>query len=145
MIQRVAVITSLQAAGWQDFQAQLQNNPYGFQFQLEVFPAAMQGASVEQDVLNQLQAISERLEQFDVCVIIRGGGSKLDLAWFDNRSIGEHIALLGIPVLTGIGHEIDETVSDLVAARSLKTPTAVASLSWKPICILTVISLRSAV
>ncbi|MCF8236535.1 MAG: exodeoxyribonuclease VII large subunit [Saprospiraceae bacterium] len=127
VIQRVAVITSLQAAGWQDFQAQLQDNPYGFQFRLEVFPAAMQGASVEQDVLNQLDTITQRLEGFDVCVIIRGGGSKLDLAWFDNRSIGEKIARMGIPVLTGIGHEIDETVSDLVAARSLKTPTAVAS------------------
>ncbi len=127
VIQRIAVITSLQAAGWQDFQAQLRDNSYGFGFQLEVFPAAMQGASVEQDVLNQLEAITGRIAEFDVCVIIRGGGSKLDLAWFDNRSIGEKIALLDIPVFTGIGHEIDETVSDLVAARSFKTPTAVAS------------------
>lgn len=127
VIQRVAVITSLQAAGWQDFREHLQNNAYGYTFHLDVFPAAMQGASVEQEVIQQLNTISDRADEFDVCVIIRGGGSKLDLAWFDNQSIGEAIARSGIPVLTGIGHDIDETVSDLVAARTLKTPTAVAS------------------
>ena len=127
VIQRVAVITSLQAAGWQDFREHLQNNAYGYTFQLDIFPAAMQGASVEQEVIKQLNTIRDRADEFDVCVIIRGGGSKLDLAWFDNQSIGEAIARSGIPVLTGIGHDIDETVSDLVAARALKTPTAVAS------------------
>ncbi len=127
VIQRVAVITSLHAAGWQDFREQLVSNIYGFAYHLEVFPASMQGASVEQEVLHQLHAIQERASEFDVCVLIRGGGSKLDLAWFDNKSIGVAIAQLDIPVLTGIGHEIDETVSDLVAYRALKTPTAVAT------------------
>lgn len=127
VIQRVAVITSLHAAGWQDFREQLVSNMYGFDYHLEVFPASMQGGAVEQEVLHQLNAIQERASEFDVCVLIRGGGSKLDLAWFDNKSIGVAIAESDLPVLTGIGHDMDETVSDLVASRALKTPTAVAT------------------
>ncbi|MCB9311290.1 MAG: exodeoxyribonuclease VII large subunit [Lewinellaceae bacterium] len=127
VIQRIAVITSQQAAGWIDFQRQLEENSFGLAFQLEVFQAAMQGGHVEQEVLAQLEAVNQRSDEFDACVLIRGGGSKLDLAWFDNQSIGTAIASLQIPMLTGIGHEIDKTISDLVAARSLKTPTAVAS------------------
>lgn len=124
--QRIAVISSGTAAGYQDFQEQLKNNAYGYAFRTQLFSAAMQGPAVENEVVAALKAIGKQASQFDVVVIIRGGGSKLDLAWFDNAKIGETIAKLSLPVLTGIGHDIDETVTDLVASVALKTPTAVA-------------------
>jgi exodeoxyribonuclease VII large subunit len=124
--QRIAVISSGTAAGYQDFQEQLKNNAYGYAFRTQLFSAAMQGPAVENEVVAALKAIGKQAAQFDVVVIIRGGGSKLDLAWFDNAKIGETIAKLSLPVLTGIGHDIDETVTDLVASVALKTPTAVA-------------------
>ena len=124
--QRIAVISSGTAAGYQDFREQLKNNAYGYVFRTQLFSAAMQGPAVETEVVAALKAIAKEASQFDVVVIIRGGGSKLDLAWFDNAKIGETIAKLSLPVLTGIGHDIDETVTDLVASVALKTPTAVA-------------------
>ncbi|MBP6183355.1 MAG: exodeoxyribonuclease VII large subunit [Saprospiraceae bacterium] len=126
VIQHIAVISSASAAGWQDFKEQLNSNQWGYQFKLTLFPAAMQGDAVEEEIVNQLNTITKQSSRFHLTVIIRGGGSKLDLAWFDNLKIAEQIALHPIPVLTGIGHDIDETVSDLVAWQALKTPTAVA-------------------
>lgn len=126
VLQRIAVITSPQAAGWQDFRQQLDTNPAGYRFHLTLFPAAMQGEAVETEVCRALESIAVRAHEFDVAVLIRGGGSKTDLAWFDNQRIGESMAMMPLPVLTGIGHDVDETIADLVAWHSLKTPTAVA-------------------
>jgi exodeoxyribonuclease VII large subunit len=126
VLQRIAVISSAKAAGYQDFTEQVQNNAYGYQYELHFFPSAMQGASVEKELLQQLTKIERRKNEFDVVVIIRGGGSKLDLQAFDNYYLGKKIAELSLPVLVGIGHDIDDTVLDSVAQQSLKTPTAVA-------------------
>lgn len=126
VLQRIAVISSAKAAGYQDFTEQVQNNAYGYQYKLRFFPSAMQGVSVEKELLQQLKKIERHKNEFDVVVIIRGGGSKLDLQAFDNYELGKKIAELSLPVLVGIGHDIDETVLDTVAHQSLKTPTAVA-------------------
>lgn len=126
VLQRIAVISSAQAAGYQDFVEQLKGNSYNYQYKLQFFPSAMQGASVEKELLSQLKKIEGQKSNFDVIVIIRGGGSKLDLQAFDNYALGKKIAECPLPVLVGIGHDIDETVLDRVAYCSLKTPTAVA-------------------
>jgi len=126
VIQRIAVISSETAAGLQDYLNQMATNAYGYQVNNQVFPAAMQGENVEKEVLRQLKKIALLKENYDAVVIIRGGGSKLDLAAFDNLALGRVIAKYPLPVLVGIGHEIDETILDKVAHLSLKTPTAVA-------------------
>ena len=125
VIQKIAVISSTTAAGFQDFQRQLEENPLGYQFKVDLFPSAMQGLNTEPEVLTQLAHIVKR-GGYDVITIIRGGGAKLDLVAFDSLAISVAIAKLKIPVLIGIGHDIDESVVDMVAYRSLKTPTAVA-------------------
>lgn len=127
VIQRIAIISSETAAGYKDFVTQLESNIYGYQFKLTLFDAAMQGRSTEKDVLAAFNKIEEDIEKYDIVIIIRGGGSKLDLAAFDNYNIGHRIATFAKPVLTGIGHEIDNTVADLTSHTSLKTPTAVAN------------------
>jgi len=126
VLQDIAVISSAKAAGYQDFVEQLKGNAYGYQYNLQFFPSAMQGAAVEKELLRQLKQIERRKSEFDAVVIIRGGGSRLDLQAFDNYELGKKIAELSLPVLIGIGHDIDETVMDRVAHQSLKTPTAVA-------------------
>lgn len=126
VIQRIAVISSDTAAGYRDFIAHLEENKYGYHFAATLFPAAMQGQNTEKEVVAQLQEIKNQKQNYDAVVIIRGGGSKLDLAYFDNYNIGHAIATMPLPVLTGIGHEIDLSVADLMAYQSLKTPTAVA-------------------
>ena len=126
VIQRLAVISSKTAAGLQDYMNQLETNIYGFQFSNQLFFAAMQGEKVEAEVLQQLKKIARLKENYDALIIIRGGGSKLDLAAFDNLELGIAIAQFPLPVIIGIGHEIDETILDRVAHTSLKTPTAVA-------------------
>ncbi len=126
VLQKIAVISSPTAAGYQDFLDQLHANPFGYQFKCDLFPAAMQGIKVEPEVLEQLLNIGRLSKHYDAVVIIRGGGAKLDLSAFDNYTLGKTIAEHPLPVLTGIGHEIDETVIDMLAHRSLKTPTAVA-------------------
>lgn len=126
VLQRVAVISSERAAGYQDFLQHLQQNTYGYQFQVQFFQSAMQGDLVESEMLRQLKAIEHAKENFDVLVIIRGGGARLDLNAFDNYNLCKAVANLKTPVFIGIGHDIDETVLDLVAYTSLKTPTAVA-------------------
>lgn len=124
VIQKVAVISSSTAAGFQDFKNQLNNNSYGYAFNAQLFPAAMQGQKTEREVVAALREIQEL--DFDVVAIIRGGGSKLDLSSFDNYNIAHTISDMKIPVFTGIGHDIDMTVTDLVANQILKTPTAAA-------------------
>jgi len=126
VINRIAVISSHTAAGYQDFCQQLQNNNYGYHFHHELFASAMQGMNTEAEVVASLEQIQERKNEFDVIAIIRGGGSKLDLSAFDNFKISENIAKHALPVVVGIGHDIDQTITDLVAHTSLKTPTAVA-------------------
>ncbi|MEM1124333.1 MAG: exodeoxyribonuclease VII large subunit, partial [Bacteroidota bacterium] len=126
VIQRVAIISSQTAAGLQDYLNQIAINTYGYQIHNQLFPAAMQGENVEKEVLRQLKKIALLKENYDAVVIIRGGGSKLDLVAFDNLVLGQAIAKFPLPVLVGIGHEIDETILDKVAHLSLKTPTAVA-------------------
>ena len=126
VLQRLAVISSETAAGWEDFRSHIDENHYGYNFDIQFYAAAMQGIFVEKEVMRQLKAIEARLTDFDAVVIIRGGGAKLDLAAFDGGELCRTIAYFPLPVLTGIGHEIDTTVADLVAHTALKTPTAVA-------------------
>ena len=127
VIQRVAVISSATAAGYVDFKHQIESNEYGYNIHLELYQAAMQGMNTEREVCQTLEEIEVLKEEYDCVVIIRGGGSKLDLASFDNYNIGYRIATMTLPVLTGIGHEIDSTVADIVSYAALKTPTAVAA------------------
>lgn len=122
----VAVVSSSKAAGYQDFINHLMNNPYGYIFVPELFEAVMQGEATESSVIEALNMISDEAERFDVVVIIRGGGSTTDLSWFDSYEIAFHVTQFPLPVLTGIGHEKDQTVTDIVAWKALKTPTAVA-------------------
>ncbi len=124
--QRIAVISSPSAAGYGDFVKQVQHNQHGFKFYLKLFPAVMQGDRVEQSVIDALDRIFDYEELFDAVVIIRGGGSKSDLSCFDNYLLSSNVAQFPLPIITGIGHDRDETIVDLVAHKSMKTPTAVA-------------------
>lgn len=125
-MQRIAVISSELAAGYRDFMDQLTQNAYGLTFRCTLFPSAMQGEQVETELQRQLQRIARRKADFDAVVVIRGGGARLDLAAFDSYVLAKAIAEFALPVLSGIGHEIDETVLDHVVHSPLKTPTAVA-------------------
>lgn len=126
VIQKIAVLSNDQAAGYQDFVHQLSENSMNYAFSFILFPISLQGTLVEETVLTQLKAILKLDTTFDVVLILRGGGSKLDLAGFDSINICRAISSFPIKIITGIGHEVDETLSDLVAGISLKTPTAVA-------------------
>ena len=124
--QRIAVISSATAAGYQDFVTHLENNPQGFYFFHKLFEAYMQGSEAVPSILNALNQIFEQEELFDAVVIIRGGGATADLSCFDNFDLAYTVAQFPLPVITGIGHEKDDTIIDLVAHTRLKTPTAVA-------------------
>lgn len=124
--QRIAVISSSTAAGYGDFCHQLKNNPRGFYFYTELFPALMQGDRVEESVLSALDKVNARLAEFDVVVIIRGGGATSDLSGFDTYLLAAACAQFPLPIITGIGHERDDTVLDSVAHTRVKTPTAAA-------------------
>lgn len=126
IIKRIAIISSETAAGYGDFMNQLTHNEFGLTFSTELFAASVQGDKAEPSVVNALNMIADRWEEFDVVVIIRGGGSKLDLACFDSYNIAQCVAQFPLPVLTGIGHERDQSITDMVAHTRLKTPTAVA-------------------
>lgn len=126
--QRIAVISSATAAGYGDFCHQLQHNPRGFYFYTELFPAMMQGAQVEESILVALDQIHARGDHFDVVVIIRGGGATSDLSGFDTYLLAAACAQFPLPIITGIGHERDDTVLDSVAHLRVKTPTAAAEL-----------------
>lgn len=123
---KIAVLSSSKAAGYQDFINHLLNNPYGYVFVPELFEAVLQGEATERSVTEALNMISDEAERFDAVVIIRGGGSTTDLSWFDSYEIAYHVTQCPLPVLTGIGHDKDQSVTDMVAWRALKTPTAVA-------------------
>lgn len=125
--QRIAVVSSGTAAGYGDFCNQLVHNDYGFHFDIRLFPAVMQGNKVEESVIGALEQIAAEAEQWDVAVIIRGGGATSDLSDFDSYPLAVCITQMPIPVITGIGHERDETIPDHVAHTHLKTPTAVAA------------------
>jgi exodeoxyribonuclease VII large subunit len=124
--QRIAIISSQNAAGYTDFINQLTSNSFGYVFYTALFESSLQGAETEQGVINALDRIALSSELFDLVTIIRGGGSQSDLSWFDNYNIAYHVTQFPLPVLTGIGHDKDVSVTDMVAYLSLKTPTAVA-------------------
>ena len=126
--QRIAVISSEQAAGYGDFCNQLSENDYGFQFKLSLFRSIMQGEQIESSIISALNQINRKIDRFDVVVIIRGGGSTSDLSGFDSLLLAENVANFPLPVITGIGHDRDESVLDLVSHIRVKTPTAVATL-----------------
>lgn len=123
---RIAVISSPTAAGYEDFINQLSNNQAGYRFYTKLYPANMQGNEAAKSIMDALDAIYDYEEMFDVVVLIRGGGSQLDLACFDDYQLALHISQFPLPILTGIGHEKDDTIADLVANTRLKTPTAAA-------------------
>ena len=124
--QRIAVISSKNAAGYTDFVNQLKGNSFGYVFYTALIESSLQGTETEQGVISALDKIALNSHLFDLVVIIRGGGSQTDLSWFDSYNIAYHVTQFPLPVITGIGHDKDVTVTDLVANRSLKTPTAVA-------------------
>lgn len=125
--QHIAVISSDSAAGYGDFCKQLSENKQGFKFAVELFSAVMQGEQVEQTIIVALNEINERREDFDCVVIIRGGGSTSDLSGFDTLALAENVANFPLPVITGIGHDRDESVLDMVSHTRVKTPTAAAA------------------
>ena len=124
VVQRVAVISSATAAGYQDFMNELARSAY--HIHTELFEAMMQGESCDESVVSALHAIAECAEEFDAVAIIRGGGSTSDLEWFNSYNIALTVTQMPLPVLTGIGHDKDTSVTDMVAHTMLKTPTAVA-------------------
>ncbi|MDA3823004.1 MAG: exodeoxyribonuclease VII large subunit [Bacteroidales bacterium] len=124
--QRIAVISSETAAGFGDFLDSLINNNSGFSFKVTLFPAIVQGETAEKSIISALEKIFQLDSSFDAVVLIRGGGSQSDLDCFNGLELAMNIAQFPLPVLTGIGHERDETIADIVAHQSLKTPTAVA-------------------
>jgi exodeoxyribonuclease VII large subunit len=125
---RIAIISAEGAAGYGDFLKQLSQNTFGLIFYCHLFPATMQGQQTESSVIAALERIFEVQDYFDVVVIIRGGGATVDLASFDSYQLAFNVANFPIPVITGIGHDRDETVLDHVAHTSVKTPTAAAAL-----------------
>lgn len=141
IIKHIAVISSPSAAGWGDFADQLHSNQFGFAFSVQLFPATMQGADVESSLIRALDSIAENINDWDVVVIIRGGGSAADLSGFDSLLLAEYVAQFPIPIITGIGHERDDTVIDLIAHTRVKTPTAAAEMiishqldEWNHLC-----------
>ena len=125
VVQHLAVVSSAKAAGFQDFINELKKSRYAFQTTL--FEAVMQGLSAEESIIDALGRVADRMEQFDAVVIVRGGGSQSDLSCFNAYRLSTHVAQFPLPVLTGIGHDKDQSVVDMVAASPHKTPTAVAA------------------
>lgn len=126
--QRVAVISSSTAAGYGDFCDQLLGNRYGFLFYPCLFPSPMQGSGVEQGIIDALDRIAANMDMWDVVVIIRGGGATSELSCFDAYDLANNCAQFPLPIITGIGHQRDESVLDMVAHTRAKTPTAAAEL-----------------
>ncbi|MBU0765123.1 MAG: exodeoxyribonuclease VII large subunit [Bacteroidetes bacterium] len=124
--QRIAVISSKTAAGYGDFCDQLTRNPYDYAFYFKLFEAVMQGDQAESSIIRALEKINYHTGFFDVVVLIRGGGAQADLNCFDNYRLAYNIAQFPIPVISGIGHERDDTIVDRVAHTGVKTPTAAA-------------------
>lgn len=126
---RIAVISAAGAAGYGDFCRQLEDNEYGFKFEVTLFPAIMQGEQVELSVISALNKIYEQSPNtYDVVVIIRGGGATADLSGFDTLALAENVTQFPLPIITGIGHDRDESILDMVSNTRVKTPTAAATL-----------------
>jgi exodeoxyribonuclease VII large subunit len=124
--QKIAVISSKTAAGYNDFINQLENNRHGFRFYHRLFEVYMQGKEAVPSIISALERIFMHEEFFDVVVIVRGGGATADLSCFDNYDLAFHITQFSLPVITGIGHEKDDTIIDMTAHTRMKTPTAAA-------------------
>ncbi len=124
VVQRIAIVSSANAAGYQDFRKELEKSPY--RFSLTLFDAFMQGTAAEESIVEALCSVAGQLEKFDAVVLIRGGGSASDLNCFNAYRLCSHVAQFPLPVVTGIGHDKDTSVADMVAHTALKTPTAVA-------------------
>lgn len=124
----LAVVSAEDAAGYGDFRRHLLENPYGFAYRVDLYPAAMQGAAAPQSIADALAAIGGVRPAYDAVLILRGGGSELDLSCFDDYSLAVAIARCSVPVFTAIGHDKDVHVADQVAFTSVKTPTALADL-----------------
>lgn len=125
LVQRIAIVSSAAAAGYRDFCNELREG--GYAFRCDLYDAVVQGASAEESVCAALDEVALRQEQYDVVVIIRGGGSASDLSCFNSYRLCSYVAQFPLPVLTGIGHDKDTSVADMVAHTPLKTPTAVAA------------------
>ena len=125
--QRIAVISSSTAAGYGDFSRQLSDNTYGLRFSTTLFEATMQGEGVENSIIAALNAINADIESYDCVVIIRGGGATSDMSGFDSLALAENVANFPIPIITGIGHDRDECILDMVSHTRVKTPTAAAA------------------
>ncbi len=123
---RIAVVSSEGAAGYRDFMMHLHNNDYGFRFTTELFSSSVQGIAASSEIISALERVALRAEEFDLVAIVRGGGSVQDLSCFDDYELAANIAQFPLPVVTGIGHDHDVHVADMVAFAGLKTPTAVA-------------------
>ena len=132
--QKIAIISSPTAAGYGDFKDQLVKNQYGYIFYTHLFAAVMQGEETSTSIISALDAIAGYHNFFDAVVIIRGGGSKLDLSSFDNYDLGFNVAQFPLPIITGIGHEQDDSIIDLVSHTRCKTPTAVAEFLISRVC-----------
>ena len=123
---RIAVVSSADAAGYEDFYAQLKNNRFGFLFHTQLYPATMQGDNSARSIIEALHSIAEQEEEWDVVVIIRGGGANTDLRSFDDYNLASHCAQFPLPIIAGIGHTRDISIVDMVVHTSVKTPTAAA-------------------
>lgn len=138
---KIAVISSATAAGWGDFHNQLTRNDYNIRFAATLFPAIMQGNEAPASIISALDAVMDSGQEYDAVVIIRGGGSRLDLLAFDNATLCEHVAQYPYPIISGIGHDRDLSILDMVAHTALKTPTAVATfLIDKNLCYISAVS-----
>lgn len=126
LVRRIAVISSADAAGYGDFCDQLKNNRFGFSFQTQLYPAVMQGDNSAHSIIEALHSIAEQEEEWDVVVIIRGGGANTDLRCFDDYNLASHCAQFPLPIIAGIGHTRDVSIVDMVVKISVKTPTAAA-------------------
>ena len=126
LVRRVAVVSSADAAGYGDFCDQLQHNRFGFKFHTQLYPAVMQGDTAARSIVQSLSAIAEQEEEWDLVVIIRGGGATTDLQCFDDYVLASHCAQFPLPIVAGIGHTRDVSVVDMVVHTSVKTPTAAA-------------------
>ena len=124
---RIAVISAQNAAGYGDFCRQLEDNDYGFRLEVTLFPAIMQGEQVETSVISALNNVYERIHDFDVVCILRGGGASADLSGFDTLALAENVAQFPLPIITGIGHDRDESILDMISHTRVKTPTAAAA------------------
>ena len=126
LIRKVAVISAADAAGYGDFCDQLQNNRFGYRFEMELFAAIMQGDHAPKSIISALSKIASEEKKWDIVVIIRGGGASTDLGCFDDYNLASHCAQFPLPILSGIGHTRDMSIVDMVSHKSVKTPTAAA-------------------